>query len=132
MPVPTFYLTMKIHKTPWSTRPIVSCSGSLLHSLGTWVEHKLQVIATQQRSFIWSSEDLRTLLTTLQIPPSTHLFTIDTESIYTNIDISVTLHTIATFLHQRSRKFKDTPIEALSSGLAIFMQNNVFKFGDTI
>ena len=50
---------------------------------------------------------------------------------YTNIDTSVALHAIATFLHQRSRKFKDTPIEALSSGLAIIMQNNIFKFGDT-
>ena len=33
-PLPKFYTTMKVHKSPLKTRPIVSCSGSLLHPLG--------------------------------------------------------------------------------------------------
>ena len=37
-PFPYFYLTMKVHKTPLKTRPIVSCTGSLFYGLGVWVD----------------------------------------------------------------------------------------------
>ena len=44
-PMPYFYLLMKVHKTPLKTRPIVSFSGSLFHSLGVWVDTYLQKVA---------------------------------------------------------------------------------------
>ena len=33
-PFAAFYATMKVHKSPLKTRPIVSCSGSLLEAIG--------------------------------------------------------------------------------------------------
>ena len=57
-PISTFYLLMKVHKTPLATRPIVSCSGTLLHSLGVWVDDKLQRIIIKQKSYFKSSAAL--------------------------------------------------------------------------
>ena len=54
-PFPVFYITLKIHKTPWTTRPVVSCPGSLLYAIGVWVDIKLQPIATAQPSYLRSS-----------------------------------------------------------------------------
>ena len=66
--LPVFYLTIKRHKTPWSTRPIVSCSGSLLYYLGVWVDLHLSVIAKKQLSYLGSSHDLNNILNATSLP----------------------------------------------------------------
>jgi hypothetical protein len=84
-PFPAFYMTMKVHKTPWSTRPIVSCSGSLLYAIGVWVDRKLQIIAQKQKSYFKNSRSLKDDITSLRLPPNAQLFTADAVSMYTNI-----------------------------------------------
>ena len=85
-PFPVFYITIKIHKNPWSTRPIVSCPGSLFHSLAIWVDRKLKTVATAQKSYIASSRNFKDYLFSLApFPPNAVLFTADAVSYYTNI-----------------------------------------------
>lgn len=127
-PFATFYVTMKVQKTPLKTRPIVSCSGSLLEALGVWVDDKLQPIARQQKSYFKSSFDLKLELSTLELPPNARLFTADAVSMYTNIPTSKALYHIGRYL--RSNHFPDTPVEALIDALRLVMKNNVFTFGD--
>ena len=73
---PKLYLLMKVHKKPIKTRPVVSCSGSLLQPLGVWLDTALQPIATSLPSFIASSYDLKEALDDLPpLPPGALLFT---------------------------------------------------------
>ena len=86
-PFPKLYLLMKVHKTPLKTRPVVSCSGGLLHPLGVWLNTALQPIATKLTSFIASSYNLKEALKTIHgLPAGAKLFTADTVNMYTNID----------------------------------------------
>ena len=129
--LPIFYLTLKVHKSPWTTRPIVSCSGSLLYHLGVWVDLHLAKVATAQPAYLRNSRDLVDELITLDLPPNARLFIADATSMYTNIRTPAALHEIATFIMQRESHFADIPTNALSEALAIVMQNNIFQFGDT-
>ena len=90
----TFYVTMKVQKTPLKTRPIVSYSGSRLHPMGVWVDTKLQIAARSVCTYFKSSFDLKKELTGTTWPANTRIFTSDAVSMYTNIPTQQALETI--------------------------------------
>ena len=81
-PFPVFCLTMKVLKSPFKTRPIVSCSGSLYHALGIWINNKLEHISSLQLLYIKSSKQLKDELVDLHILDNTTLFTADAISTF--------------------------------------------------
>jgi len=129
-PFATFYATMKVHKMPLRTRPIVSCSGSLLYALGVWVDDKLQIAARAQRSYFKSSFNLNRELSALHVPRGCTLFVADAESMYTNIPTHWALNRIGIYLNKNY--FPGIPVRALMDALRIVMKNNIFTFGDTV
>ena len=125
-------MDLKIHKSPWTIRPIVSCSGSLLYALGVWVDRKLQPIATAQPSYLLSSLDFKSTAAELPpLPPGARLFISDATSFYTNIPTAAALREIGIYLHQHEDSFQGISTDALSEALGIVMKNNVFMYGDT-
>ena len=134
-PFSHFYLTIKIHKqtktSPWLTCPIVSFCGSLAHGLGHWLDQQLQPGCHTLPSYVKSSKDLcDKLINDNYSYHETSFFSMDADSMYTNIDTNHALLTISLFLWS-SPKFKGLPITAIMQGLEIIMKNNLFKFGDT-
>jgi hypothetical protein len=126
--LPAFYLTLKIHKKDaMKTRPIVSCSGSILEGLGKWLDSQLQPIARAQRSHFKSSTDLKIALLGLTLPQGARLFTADATSMYTNIRTTEACDSIETYLRT---DHPDLNVDAIISALRLIMTNNVFSFGD--
>ncbi len=114
------------------SRPIVSCSGSLLEALGIWVDRKLQPLAQKQPAYFKNSWALKNDLLELgTLPANARLFTADAVSMYTNIPTDAAYIIIRTYL-ERYWKDEDRtfPWDAVSKGLNIIMRNNVFNFGD--
>ena len=126
---------MKVHKKipnePCPSRPIVSCPGSLLYSVGIFVDDKLKVVAQRQQSYIKSSFTLKKWLHQLDIPPfSVSLFTADARAMYDNIPTKRALRKISEHLRDNSDAYSELPIEATLAGLELVMKYNIFTFGD--
>ncbi len=82
-----FYLLVKLHKSPVSTRPVCSDCASLPHSIGKWVDRQLQPVVQRQPTYFKNSFDLKSLLDNMEcLPTNACLFTYDAISMYTNID----------------------------------------------
>ena len=136
-PFGRFYGTLKVHKLsegkPLSSRPIVSCPGSLLYPLAAWVDTQLQVVAKAQPSYIRDSFSLKQELLQLDLPPlrQIRIFTADAVSMYTNIPTTIALATLADYLRANEDEF-DIPVEATIEAIFLVMRNNVFTFGDMV
>ncbi|KAL7531396.1 hypothetical protein ACHAWF_003751 [Thalassiosira exigua] len=37
-----FYLTAKVHTTPWKTRPVVATCSTIFHGISVWADYHLQ------------------------------------------------------------------------------------------
>ena len=66
-----FYITAKVHKTPWKPRPITSTAGSITHGLGRWVDQELKPIVHKLPSYIKSSKHLLERLRMYPSSPAT-------------------------------------------------------------
>ena len=82
-------------------------------------------------TYIKNSAKLKNHFDNLKLPANAKLFTADAVSMYTNINTDAALTKIAQYLRSNCSKYRDTPIEALITGLEIVMRNNVFTLGDT-
>jgi hypothetical protein len=122
---------MTVHKFPLKTRPIVSCSGTLLYYLGIWVDDKLQKIAKRFKS----NFELKQEITAMELPPNATVFTADAVSMYTNIHTETELCIITRYLIKNedmvSELLPGLPVLALTVALQLIRTDNVFRFGDT-
>ena len=116
--------------THLKSRPILTCPGSLLHTLGIWTDRKLQSLAKQQVSYFHNSYDLRQDLFSTQYPTTAQLFTADAVSMYTNIPTNTAIMLIAKHIRKSVPKERPKQNEALIAALKLVMLNNIFSFGD--
>ena len=131
--IPQFYTTPKVHKTPWKTRPIVSCVNSRMGDLSKWVDVQLQRVVHLCPGYLKDSHSLIQRLKQLgKLPKGAFLTTADAVSMYTNIDTPHGLETLANWLrlheHELPTRF---PTEMVLAATKLVMTNNVLQFDDT-
>mmetsp|Transcript_18939 Transcript_18939/g.41008 ORF Transcript_18939/g.41008 Transcript_18939/m.41008 type:complete len:639 (+) Transcript_18939:377-2293(+) len=129
-----FYLLIKLHKSPVSTRPVCSDVASLPHALGQWVDEKLQPIVKSQHTYFKNSIALKIILDSLTLKPNQSLFTMDAVSMYDNIPLEMCIRRLEEYLCRPStqRAFPHYSPRALMDAIKIVMKNNRMRFGDII
>ena len=135
---PQFRIMPKVHKKvlptmPIPTRPIVSCTGSTVKHMSTYLDDQLQRVVHLCPSYLKDSTSLLQRLNQLPLlPPESTLLSANAVSMYTNIDTQHGIATISKWLHRHKRELpSDFNIPLVTDALAIVMQQNVFQFDDT-
>ena len=132
-PFAYFYALIKVHKSPWQTRPIVSVSGSLLYGVGKWLDRQLQPFVKELPTYLSSSHVLKKHLDRMNGLPrlsQCSLFTGDIVAMYPSIEINHAFATIAAHLDLHDDCTYEQE-QAILSALHLVMKRNCFCFGDT-
>ena len=130
-----FYLLPKIHKDKanWSLphiippgRPIVSDCSSETYLIAEYLEFFLNPLSQKHPSYLKDTYHFIEKLKHIKVPPAAMLFTIDIDSLYTNIDTQLGLQAVNKWF----QKFPDNnrPDTYLLDLLNISLTKNDFEF----
>lgn len=130
-----FYILPKIHKDPKSWNPpygippgcpIVSDCSSETYSTAEYIDYFLNPLSVKHKSYIKDTYHFIECIKNMQIDPNFKFFTIDIDSLYTNIDIQSGLQAVSQiFQDHPDPKRPDKEILEL---LNINLTRNYFEF----
>lgn len=132
-----FYLLPKIHKDPskWSKpllippgRPIVSDCNSETYRSAEYIDFYLNPLAKKHNSYIKDTYDFVEKIKNLIIPKKAILFTIDVDSLYTNIETKEGIQAVKEIFQKNYDKKR--PDKELLQLLEINLTKNDFEFDD--
>jgi hypothetical protein len=130
--LPIFYGLPKVHKNPYTLRPVISGTNSLLAIFSNWLDYKLKELLIHVKSFVKDSNTIMKELKDLTLPENALFFTADAASMYTNIDTSLGVESIKQLIHDHLTSLPpDFPTSLLLEVLTIVMKHNIFTFADT-
>lgn len=132
-----FYLLPKIHKPPekWTIpfeippgRPIISDCGSESYQVAEYIDHFLNPISTRHQSYIKDTYDFIEKVKKVRVTEQTLLFSIDIDSLYTNIETEAGLRAVLKCF----KKYPDEnrPDKAILELLEINLTRNDFTFNE--
>lgn len=130
-----FYLLPKIHKSPesWTIphvlpkgRPIVSDCGSESYRITEFIDFFINPLSQKHPSYVKDTYSFVEEITKMHVPPGSFLFTVDVDSLYTNIDTELGLRALqSTFNMYPDPSRPDAHIIDL---LRITLTRNDFEF----
>lgn len=132
-----FYLLPKIHKDPltWTVpyvvppgRPIVSDCNSVTYNISLYIDSFLGPLSCRHPSYLKDTYHFIDTIRLMNLPTNALLFTIDIDSLYTNIDTDMGLRAVQHVFD----KYPDNnrPDSELLQLLEICLKNNDFEFNN--
>lgn len=132
-----FYILPKIHKDPktWTVpfklppgRPIVSDCGSETYQTAEYIDSFLNPLSVKHPSYVRDTYHFISIIKNLKIPQNSFFFTIDIDSLYTNIDTDAGLSAVKNMFIKYPNNLR--PDKQLLELLEINLLRNDFEFHD--
>jgi hypothetical protein len=130
----SFYMLMKVHKTPITGRPIVSSINSLTYHTSRYIDNQLQPMLKYISSYIQSSQQLVAHLEqSTAFPHDCTILCADIDSLYPNIPITEGLIFFKrSLIYHKQRhllEFSNLSIDLICDLMNWVLNNNYFTFG---
>lgn len=134
-----FYLLPKIHKDPetWpvpyqipSGRPIVSDCGSESYAVSEYIDHYLNPLSQRHPSYIKDTYEFINKIKMMRIPPGSVLFSVDIDSLYTNINTQLGLKTVRETFNKHPDQ--NRPDDLILQLLELSLTKNDFEFDNKV
>jgi hypothetical protein len=127
-----FYLTIKMHKNPPSTRPIVNTCGTPTYFASKHLNNLLTPVMRGCASYLKNSRELIKKLDTLTLPSSPiYLLTADVKELYPSIPIDDGLHALHHILTS-SAKWESAAISFTLELASFVLRNNYLRYNNSL
>lgn len=123
-----FKLLAKLHKKEFGWRPILNSIGHPTSNICFLIDKIFQPYVIKTDSYIKDSQNLLQICENTRFTSEPHLYSLDFSSLYSNINPTLAIPTIADFFKNRIQANNFT-IRALVLLLKIIFDHNIFKFG---
>jgi hypothetical protein len=133
LPLPYFYLLIKLHKSPVVGRPIVSWHSFCLGNASIWVDSQLQPLLRLEPSILDSSNSfVRDIAVARADQRQCWLLSADVASLYTVMPVEAVITALRWFLHRhvKAGNFSSKRVDVLLRIVRILMSNAFLIFGD--
>lgn len=134
-----FYLLPKIHKSPdtWTVkfevppgRPIVSDCSSATYNVSQYIDSFLGPLSNKHPSYLKDTYHFLDIIRSMSVPTNAFLFTIDIDSLYTNINTEMGLRAVSNIFRRYPEAAR--PDAEILKLLEICLVNNDFQFENKI
>ena len=124
----SFRILPKLHKNKFGCRPIVNCRDHPTESLSKLIDLILQPFVKQTDSYVKDSQDVLLRTKDLFIDNESVLYSLDFESLYTNINTNKLLILISEFISPHLVNSKHINPYGFYEILKLILLNNIFQF----
>lgn len=122
----SFRILPKLHKEKFSTRPIINCINHPTSRLCILIDCLLQNFVKNASCFI-QDRNLIQSLEQANFNSQGKLYSIDIESLYSNIDLDDALAVVCQFIRNKM-SFNEININRFYNILKLIFKNNIFKY----
>ena len=129
--LPYFYILPKVHKVPWSSRPVVSGVTSVMKCLSVWLDVQLQNVVHLCPCYLKDSWQFLNDIKNYMNAKGYKLVTSDATAMYTNINTEHAIEIMGKWFELHAKEIPDDyPTDLVLTGIRRLMTNNTFSFGN--
>jgi len=128
--IPRFHVIPKVHKTPWSSRPIIPSHSWITSKASEVVDYFLQPIVKSSIPVLQSTKDFVSRIKDVTLNPGKNVWLVtgDVKAMYTNIPPAEAISVVGDLLSEKRKGKRSNTAQDITTLLEFVLRNNCFSY----